>query len=277
MIQPFHTKHRRASALRLLTVLALAAVLGLAGCKKDQEDQAGVTAEEYYAQAKRALDLGSYDRAILLYKQMQTYYPFGRYTEQAQLELAYAYHKAYEPEAALAQADRFIRTYPSHPNVDYAYYLRGLIHYEQNASFFDRWLPERKRDRDQTAAREAFNDFEELIRRFPESRYAPDAKQRMIYLRNNLATYEIYVAEYYLRRKAYIAAANRGRYVIETFPGSPMTPEALRVMHEAYTGLQMDELAEDAWRVLALNYPEHPYVTGQGDSRNWLTWLWPFD
>jgi outer membrane protein assembly factor BamD len=234
-MHPATNPARRPRASQLVWLLLLAFGLVLGGCNKDKEAREdGKSAEELYADAKRMLDNGSYDRSIFAYKRLQTRYPFGRYTEQAQLELAYAYHKVYQPESALAQADRFIRTYPTHPNVDYAYYLRGLINYSQNLGMLSKYFPDRAKDRDQSASLDAFNNFDELIRRFPDSRYVPDAKERMYYLRNNLAAYEIMVGEYYIRRKAYVASANRARYVLETYPGSPSTPDALRMLTVSY-------------------------------------------
>ncbi len=249
----------------------------IAGCKNDDFERVdGKSAEELYAEAKRHLDRSAYEQAVRGYKLLQTRYPFGRYAEQAQLEMAYVYYKARQPERALATADRFIRTYPSHPNVDYAFYLRGLTNYEQKVGMLERLMPSRVRDRDQTAAVEAFNDFDELCRRFPDSRYAPDARKRMIFLRNNLSHYEIDVARYYLRRKAYVAAANRARFLLETYPNSPETGGALEIMHIAYTELGLPELADDAMQILVLNYPDHPYLTGY-EKEGFLSKLWPFD
>jgi len=267
---------RRSRTTRLLLIAATALLLAACG-KDDLEQDDGKTAEELYAEAKNHLDHTSYEQAVRSYKQLQTRYPFGRYAEQAQLEMAYVYYKAGQPEKALATADRFIRTYPSHPNVDYAYYIRGLTNYEQKIGLLERLMPTRARDRDQSAAIEAFNDFDELTRRFPDSRYAPDARQRMVFLRNNLAQYEVDVARYYLRRKAYVAAANRARYLLETYPDSPEAGSALEVMHTAYTELGMQDLADDALRVLELNFPDHPYLTGHGRKKGFLSRLWPFD
>lgn len=256
-------------------LLAMAMLLG--GCNKEDPERADTQgAEELYALAKHHMDRGAYAQAVQGYKQLQTRYPFGRYAEQAQLEMAYVFYKARQPEKALSTADRFIRTYPSHPNVDYAYYIRGLTNYEQKVGMLERLMPSRVRDRDQTAAIDAFNDFDELCRRFPDSRYAPDARKRMIFLRNNLSLYEIDVAKYYLRRKAYVAAANRARYLLETYPDSPETSGALEVMHIAYTELNLPELAEDAMTVLKLNYPDHPYITGY-KKEGFLSRLWPFN
>jgi len=230
-----------------------------------------------YADAKQSLDNKSWDQAIRTYKYLQTRYPFGRYTEQSMLDLSYAYFKAHEAQNALSTLNRFIRTYPTHPNVDYAFYLKGLVNYEENLGFLERLMPERVRDRDQTKLRDAFVDFSELLRRYPDSRYVPDARQRMVYLRNNLAAYEIGVANFYTGHKAYIAAANRSRFALETYPNTPESEEALVVMHQAYTQLSLTELADTTMQVLKLNYPNNYYVLGEKKKRDWLDWLWPFD
>ena len=271
---------RRTVTSRSLRLLALA-VLGLAlvttGCRKDRAFEEELSASELYDQAKKSLDNQSWDRAILTYKQLQTRYPFGRYTEQSMLDLSFAYFKAREPENALSTLNRFIRTYPTHPNVDYAYYLKGLVNFEENMGFLERMMPNRVHDRDQSAARDAFNDFNELIRRFPDSRYVADARQRMVFLRNNLAAYEVAVANYYMRRKAYIAAANRARFALENYPGTPQTADALVVMHQAYTELSLPDLADGAMQVLETNYPENYYVMGKKKKKSWADRLWPFD
>ena len=259
----------------LITIMIASMMITVTGCKKDKNIDDGRSASEMYDTAKKYLVQQNWGRAIQAYQGLSTRYPFGRYTEQAQLELAYAYHKGGNPEAALSTADRFIRTYPSHPNVDYAYYIRGLTNYEQRVGFMERMMPSRVRDRDQTAARESFRDFDELIRRFPDSRYGPDARQRMVFLRNNLSFYELDVARYYLRRKAYVASANRARYAIENYPGSPELGNALEILHISYSEMGLPELAEDTMKILVLNYPDHPYVTGESRERFWSK-LWPF-
>ena len=261
---------------KTLVLLIVAMMVTVSGCKKDYvEDRR--TAAELYAEAKQSMDKENWSTAAREYRLLQTRYPFGRYTEQSMLDLSYCAYKGGQGQAALSMLDRFLRTYPAHPNVDYAYYLKGLINYDETLGLLEKLMPERVRDRDQTALRDSFADFKELLRRFPNSRYAGDARQRMIYLRNNLAAYEIAVAEYYMRRQAFIAASNRARYVVENYPGTPQNGDALMVLHQAYTGLNMSELADDAWEVLALNYPEHYYVQGKKRPRTWRERLWPFD
>jgi len=265
------------TAIRIAILVLLGLALALGGCRKDRDELETISAEDLYLRAKESLDNGAWDRAIAAYKALQTRYPFGRYTEQSMLDLSYCYFKAGAREESLSTLDRFIRTYPAHPSVDYAYYLKGLVNYEENLGYLERLMPARVRDRDQSSAQDAFNDFSELIRRFPESRFVPDARQRMVFLRNNLAAYELIVAEYYLRRKAYIAAANRARYALEVYPNTPLTPDALVVLHKAYTELDLPELAEGSMAVLELNFPDNYYVQGRKKKRSWADRLWPFD
>jgi outer membrane protein assembly factor BamD len=261
----------------ILTIMVLAMVVTFGGCKNNKNLDDHRSAAELYADAKDSLDRHNWTRAVQEYRTLQVRYPFGRYTEQSMLDLAYAYFKSGQPEGALSTLDRFIRTYPAHPNVDYAFYLKGLVNYEENLGFLERMMPQRIRDRDQTASLEAFADFKELLRRFPDSRFAGDARQRMVFLRNNLAAYEVAVAEYYMRREAFVAVTNRSRYVLENYPGTPQNADALMLLHQAYTELSMPELADDAWAVLQLNYPDHYYVLGEKKPRSWAERLWPFD
>jgi outer membrane protein assembly factor BamD len=261
----------------ILALTMLALLLSVSGCRKDKDFQGEISAEDLYAQATKALNGNNWGRATAAYKALQTRYPFGRYTEQSMLDLSYAYFKGGQPENALSTLDRFIRTYPAHPNVDYAYYLKGRVNYEQNIGFLEKIMPNRVHDRDQSMARDAFLDFAELIRRFPDSRYVPDARQRMIFLRNNLAAYEIAVAEYYMRREAYIAAVNRARYALETYPNTSQNADALIILHKAYMELELSDLAEGSMTVLALNFPDNYYVLGKKKKRSWADRLWPFD
>ena len=270
------TRWPRAGMLAVLS-LVLVATMSVSGCRKDRDETTGRSAEELYERGKKSLDTGSWDTAIAAYRALQTRYPFGRYAEQSMLDLAYCYFKRGQREEALSLLDRFARTYPAHPNVDYAYYLKGLVNYEQNVGFLERLMPGRVQDRDQSTLQDAFLDFSELIRRFPDSRYVPDARQRMVFLRNSLAAYEMIVAEYYLGRKAYIAAANRARYALEVYPETPMTPEALVVLHKAYTELDLPVLADSSMAVLQLNFPDNYYVQGRKKERSWVDRLWPFD
>ncbi len=264
---------------RVIFCSLMTAILLLSGCGGDKElREDDREAAELYESARSSLSARDYGQSIILYKQLRNRFPFGRYAEQGQLDLAYAYHKAGEPENVSATVDRFIRTYPTHPNVDYAYYLRGLTYYEQNIGFLSRLFPERIASRDQSLSRQSFDGFSELLRRYPQSRYTPDARQRMVFLRNNLAAYEIAVAEYYIRRKAYIAAVSRAKYVLETYPGTPPTNDALAVLANAYERLELAELAADAKSILELNDPTHPFLTGKRrDGPGFFRRLFSFD
>ncbi|MFP6850601.1 MAG: outer membrane protein assembly factor BamD [Pseudomonas sp.] len=259
--------------------LLLIAILALtAACSSKQVVDENLSEAELYQQAQADLDNNSYTAAVSKLKALESRYPFGRYAEQAQLELIYAYYKNVEPEAAKSAADRFIRLHPQHVNVDYAYYLKGLASFDQDRGLIARFVPLDMTKRDPGAARDSYNEFAQLTSRFPSSRYAPDAKQRMIYLRNLLAAYEIHVAHYYLTRNAYVAAANRGRYVVENFQETPSVADGLAVMTEAYQRLTLDELAATSLETLKLNYPEHPSLVDgkfvpleeETDSRSWL-------
>jgi outer membrane protein assembly factor BamD len=237
-------------------------VLGLllAGCSNTKEEAtdeyADWTAEQFYTEAKQALTEKRYDKAVKLYEKLEARYPFGKYATQAQLDVAYAYYKNDEPDSAIAAADRFIKLNPTHPNVDYAYYLKGLVNYNRGISFIDRFLPTDSSQRDPGSALDAYKDFEELLRRFPNSRYADDARQRIVSLRNNLAMYEIHVADFYMRRQAYLAAARRCAEVIRKYERTQAVPLALQIMERAYRKLEMNDLADDAARVYALNYAQ---------------------
>ncbi|HKJ18321.1 MAG TPA: outer membrane protein assembly factor BamD [Xanthomonadales bacterium] len=264
-------------SFRLLAIVLVSIAIAVGGCSSNKQLIDNRSAAELYADAKDSLDKSNWRKAVQEYRQLQVRYPFGRFTEQSMLDLAYAYYKSDQPEGALSTLDRFIRTYPAHPNIDYAFYLKGLVNYDQNLGFLERIMPERVRDRDQTTALDSFADFKELLRRFPDSRYAGDARQRMVFLRNNLAAYEVSVAEYYMRREAYIAVTNRARYVLENYPGTPDNADALMLLHQAYSELSMPELADDTWEVLQLNYPDHYYVLGEKKPRTWKERLWPFD
>jgi outer membrane protein assembly factor BamD len=243
------------SLIKSLTTLLLSALL-LGGCATTDLDPSKWPAERFYNEAKEALDDSDYETAIKRFEDLEIHHPFSAYTQQAQLEVAYAYYKFDEPDSAIAAADRYIKLYPRADNVDYAYYLRGLVSFERGLASLDLALGLDVTKREPKSGKTAFDYFEELIKRYPNSQYADDAKQRMIDLRNRLAAYEIHVADYYMRRGAYLSAANRGKYVLENYPQTPSIPEALLVMVQAYRQLGIDDLAADALKVLQLNYPD---------------------
>ena len=232
----------------------------------DENEYADWTAEKFRTEAKAAVDAGSYEKAIKLYEALESRYPFGADSAQTELDIAYAYYKNNDPDSAIAAADRFIKMNPRSPGVDYAYYLKGLVNYNRGIGFVDRFLPTDTSQRDPGTARDALNNFEELVRRFPHSKYVPDARLRMIALRNNLAMYEIHVARYYMKRKAYVAAVNRASTVIEKYQRTTAVPYALLVLQDAYTKLEMADLAKDAARVYELNFPNGPTVPEQQNA-----------
>jgi outer membrane protein assembly factor BamD len=252
------------SAAKLLLVLLLATMLGacsMFGSKRATDDNLPVDA--LYNKAHASLENADYAAATKSYERLIARFPSGEYNEQAQLDMAYAQYKDNKPDDALSTVNRFIKTYPSNKHVDYAYYLRGLINFDRTGGFIERVLKrsEAQMRRDQGYNLQAFDDFSELARRFPNGAYTADARQRMIYLRNVLAQYEINVASFYLRNKAYIAAANRAQYVIEHYQQSPQTGDALAILTRCYLALKQDTLAEQSRQVLALNYPGHPYLS----------------
>jgi outer membrane protein assembly factor BamD len=255
--------------------LIMTLLVSLNACKGNKKaDEVEVTrhsAEALYNKAKKYLDLQIWDNAIIAYKNLRNQYPFGRYAEQGTLELAYAYFKNHEMETAISTIDRFIKNYPAHEHLDYAHYLKGLVYFESDRGFFQRVHPDEAADRNQENIKQSFVAFKSFIEKFPNSEYAADAEQRMVFLRNQLAAFEVKVATYYLRRAAYVGAINRCKYVIETFQQTPAVPNALAIMAESYKQLEQNELASSTVKVLQDNYPNHPYlVNGEIDTKTKL-------
>lgn len=248
--------------MRITGLLLLLSLLGAtSGCSLIP-DQIDVTenwsASKFYSEAKKALSEGDYEEAIKYYEQLESRFPFGKFAQQAQVEIAYAYYKYDEPESALAAADRFIKLHPRHPHVDYLYYLKGLVNFNAGKDLVSKYVPQDPTQRDPGAARASFEDFSILVRKYPNSKYSADSRQRMLFLRNNLSEYEIHVANYYMRRDAYIAAANRAKYVVENYQKTTAIPKALSIMARAYKLMGLQDLSNDAVRVLELNFPNHP-------------------
>ncbi len=215
--------------------------------------------------ARRSLDAADYDGAIGQYRAILLRFPFSQYATQAQLELIYANYKAYAPDSALADADRFLREHPRHPQIEYVYYLRGLIHYSRANADGDLLPWSDSHSYDPTYARRAFDAFGQLIQRYPESRYAPDARQRMVLLRDRLAQHELEIASYYMKRKAYVAASRRAEDILARFQGTSVIPETLRILESAYRALELTELAEATAELMVANYgtasPTEPAAT----------------
>ena len=233
----------------------------LAACsgKGDLSDPTRNLSEaELYREAREALDDNDFETAIDYYGKLGARFPFGEYAQQGQLDLVYAYYRFDEAESALEEADRFIEFNPRHPEAAYAYYIKGLVNYNRRLGWFDRFVQTDRAERDTTELAVAFGDFTTLVEQFPDSRYTAESTERMLELRETLARHELVVAEYYLGRKAWVAAAKRAENVVSRFPDSPLARRALGVMVVAYREMGLDKLAADSLRVLRANYPDHP-------------------
>jgi len=263
---------------RLIWLLMTVSLLGGCAIFGEEDETEGWSQQKLYDEASEELRVGGYEKAIDYYEKLEARYPFGKYAHQAQLNVAYAYYRAQEPESALAAADRFIKFHPGHPAVAYAHYLKGLVNFNSSLGFLARFTPTDNSQRDPGATRDAYKDFETVVREFPDSQYAEDARMRMLYLRNNLARHEVHVARFYIRRGAYVAAANRAAYVIENYQRTPSVRDALEVMVEAYTKLGMDDLAADTQRVLAYNENSNSLIDDPRETgeKSWGRRVWDY-
>jgi outer membrane protein assembly factor BamD len=259
----------RSLPLRSLCLLALIALLALSGCasvrhmlKKDKNANEGVPVEQLYAKGHRSMTGSNWANAIVVYKRLIAQYPYGPYTEQALMETAYAQYKSGSNDDAISTIDRFIRTYPTNRNTVYMYYLRGLVDSNRDTIFLQKaWKLDPSR-RDLATPMQAYNDFRTVAERYPNSRYAVDAQQRMSALRDLFARHELETALYYLRRGAWVGAIDRAKYLLETYPQTSAQNDAVAVLAEAYTRLGNQTLAADAKRVLQQNDPSHPWLRG---------------
>lgn len=237
----------------LIALLICGAFL-LSSCSGKKDEGPERSARELYLTAKEELDKGNYQSARNAYEELEGLYPFGKYADQGQLEIIYAYYQNKEYNLAIASADRFIRLHPTHPHVDYAHYMRGLSFYHSNFGLIIRFSGVARSKRDLNASREAFTAFQSLIERYPDSVYNANARQHMVEIRNSLAEQEVHVAEFYMKREAYLAAASRAQYVVENFQGAPVMPEALKIMAQAYDHMDLPDLAAQTREVLAQNF-----------------------
>ena len=236
----------------------LALTLAFSGCgllPEVKDETSTWSAERLYQAAHDALLEGNYTRSVRLFETLEARFPYGRYAQQAILESAYANYRAGETAAAVAAAERFIRTYPNHPNVDYAYYLKGLVHFREDQGMLGYVYEFDLSEREPKAMRESFAAFRELVAKFPDSKYAEDSRARMKYLTNALALYEVKVGQYYYNRGAYVAAANRAQAAITSYPRTAANEEALELMAQSYEKLGLPQLADDAKRVLDKTFP----------------------
>ena len=264
-------------SLAAIIVLLLGWTLGACSLLPGEEDETkGWSAAKLYSEAKSNLADRNFETAIKYYQKLEARYPYGRFAQQAQIEIAYAHYKDGEPALALAAADRFIKLHPNHPHVDYVYYLKGLANFNEDLGILGFISNQDLTERDPKAAAEAFDAFKELAKRYPDSKYTPDAVARMKYLVNALAAHEVHVARYYLKRGAHVAAANRAQYALKTYPQAPANEEGLVILVKAYDALGLKDLRDDAERILVKNFPQGIYVKGGAGRKTawWEIWNW---
>ena len=259
----------RSASLRPLLLLALTVALATSGCArvgglfKNKDKNEGLPVSELYDKAHGYMENGRWSSASETFTRLIAQYPYGAYTEQALMEQAYAEYKAGKHDEAVTSIDRFIRTYPTHRNIAYLYYLRGLSNMARNTVFLSKAFKLDMSNRDLQSPQQAYNDFNTVGTRYPASRYAADARQRMIFLRNEFARFELNTGLYYLRRGAWVAAADRATHLLETYPQSEYQNDAVALLAESYTRLGNATLAADAKRVLQQNDPQHPWLSGR--------------
>jgi len=255
------------SVCRNMLLLALLAGV-LSGClfKKD-EDEGASGAQQLYDRASKSLEGGDYDTAIRYYETLEARFPFSNQARQGQLDLIYAFYKNRQPESVIDAAEQFERENPTHPRVDYTLYMRGMALFSGERAWIHKMFRVDLSKRPPKDARDSYSAFAELVRRFPDSRYAPDARQRMVFLRNRVAEHENHIARYYYKRGAFAAALGRASYTLQVFDGAPAIEETLRIMVDSYRELGMYDLAQDAENVLAYNYPDadQPPVTKEDE------------
>ncbi len=249
------------SVVRLLLLTTLMALVS--ACASNRQEEV-LPEKSYYDNARQAMNSGNFNEAEQNLNSLETYYPFGRYAEQAQLDLIYARYQNLDLEGARAAAERFLRLNPQSEHADYALYMRGLASYNLDVGLASRYFPIEVSARNPGEQTRAFRDFSELLNRYPDSEYAADARQRMIAIRNRMAELEIHAARYYIKREAYVAANNRARYVIENYPTAPATEEALIILAETYRVLDVRKGARDAIAMLRKNFPESTAFNAQG-------------
>lgn len=257
----------------ILMFTFLLSACAIFGTPTELDDTKGMTAERIYQEGAAKMRDKDYVKAIVYFGKLESRYPNGRYAAQAQLETAYAQFKKQDPVLCVAAADRFIKLHPNHPNVDYAYYLKGLAVFNERG-VIEKLTEQQVSDRDPRSLRDSFATFKELVTRYPNSRYTKDAQQRMVYLTNSLSEHELHVARYYMKRQAYVAAINRTKYVLEYYPQSPGIEEALVIMISAYDLMSLEDLKNDTVRILQTNYPNSAML-GKGAPKDERVW-WKF-
>jgi len=239
---------------RALAVACCALIL--AACAGRDRAAEQMQPEKLYEHAHKSMLAGDYRGAVSYYEALEARFPFSEYSRQAKLDIIFSYYKGHQTESAIDAADQFIRENPTHPRVDYAMYVKGLVYFERAPNFLERWFNTDLTERPPQDVKGSFQAFQTLIEHHPDSEYVQDARQRMIFLRNRLAEYEVHVADHYLHRLAYVAALSRARYCIENYDGAPTTRDALDIMISSYDGMGLKDLADRSRAVYALNYPD---------------------
>jgi len=257
----------------LLPALAAVALGLLAACTKDSTRLSRMAPANLYERASKALNSSDYGEAIRIYEALNARYPFTDQARQARLDIIYAYYKVKEKESATDAAETFIRENPAHPRIDYAWYLKGLVEFERTPYRFEKWMGVDIAQRPPTTAKKSFDAFKVVVDRYPKSPYAADSKQRMVYLRNRLADYEVQIARYYLTRGAWVAAARRAEQCVEQYDGAPVVRDALRIMIDAYRRLGYEELAANTEKVYKENFPKDD-TSELGKKPWWKVWNW---
>lgn len=268
-------KTMQKNLLKLIALVVLA--FSISACSVFSEpidDTKSWSASKLYTEAKDELTSGNYDKAVEYFEKLESRYPFGIYAQQAQMEIAYAYYRQNDQAQALAAVERFIKLHPNHPNIDYMYYLRGLVNFNDRVGLVNAFFKQDLSERDPKAAQAAFDSFKLLVSRYPTSVYAEDAHVRLKYLINTLAEYEVHVAKYYYRRGAYLAAANRAQFAVTKYHEAPAIEEALLVLVRSYDKLGLTDLRDDADRVFRKNFPNSKYLKGEqkNDAPWWQLW-----
>ncbi|MFD2367253.1 outer membrane protein assembly factor BamD [Pseudoduganella sp. GCM10020061] len=259
----------------LKVVVATCVLLGLSACSllpEKADETRNWPAEKLYSEARDEMTAGQYESAVKLFERLESSYPFGTYAAQAQMEIAYAWYKAGDQAEALAAVERFIKLHPNHPQVDYMYYLRGLINFNDTVGFLNVIYTQDPTERDPKATREAFAAFKVLVDKFPNSKYTPDAIARMNYLVNAMASYEVHVARYYYRTGAYLAALNRAQGAVRDYSDAPAIEEALFIMIRSYDKMGMADLRDDAQRVFVRSFPNSRFLQPEAQKEWWKFW-----
>ena len=244
----------------ILLIMTLSGCSSLGSIFEEKDPTVGLTASQLYAQGKEFLDAADFNNAIKLFEILEARYPFGKYSTQAMLDISYAYYASDQKDEAIIEINRFIRLYPNHPNVSYAYYLRALSNFDKDANVISRFFGHDPSRYDVTDLKNSFNDFTTVVNRFPDSKYADDSINRLRYIKNQIARNELYIAKYYDKRSANIAAVERVKFMLENYGGTPSSEEGLVILVKNYNDLKLYDLAYDSARVLKKNFPDYRII-----------------